>query len=51
MGRFDRRNSRKMLRRRAQSAKKARLKKQGQTVHEARVAAASPKKRTAKSAS
>lgn len=51
MGSFDSRNSRKMQRRRAQAAKKERLKNRAKAVRETRAAAASPKKRTAKSAS
>jgi hypothetical protein len=51
MGRFDSRNSRKMLRRRAQSAKKKRLKNRAKAVHESRAAVATPKKRSSKAAS
>jgi hypothetical protein len=51
MGSFDSRNSRKMKRRRAQAAKKQRIQTRAKAVHEARVAAAPPKKRSSKSAS
>lgn len=51
MGNFDRRKSRKMMQRSAQAAKKAREKRQGEAVHQARAAAATPKKRSSRAAS
>jgi hypothetical protein len=50
MGSFDRRDSRKMRRRRAQSAKKERAKRKGEAVRQARASVKPVKKKGSRSA-